>query len=407
MEFKLIDVLNKTDKFISFISDYKNVVYRFYCIKEDKSYIGITNNLIYRLYSEDIGHLTKMNDCDSIHGSRLQNAIAKFGVDNFNFSIEYYSDSYEEIDCLESEYIRKYNSCFNGYNCSTSGKMCDGDIRVNNGIRCVFIKPHELDEAKLNGFNRIGSLSSSRITVTNGKYLVIIYKDEFNEFEKYGFCRIDHKSTMFNSLNSDYDINDDYGAFINQAIINGMTPERSIEYTNFTISGKVGYTDLLTGKYFLVDPSEEVLYQDTSRYYKGNLNMNLKKDQVFVTKDGINKRIDRSELQDYLDDNWVRGFKKRNTGVKMHLGDIEISVPKDLVETYESYGYSRGVKKTRNVTLLNLETGDSIKLPRSEIEKINELKSDGWVSNMSLHHPPSGKGCKYEYINGKKTRINK
>lgn len=384
--FNLTDVVNKSNEFINYISKFRNVVYKFYCKCEDKSYIGITNNILYRLYSEDIGHLgtIRFNDPNFL-GSRLQNAILKFEINNFEYTIVYSSDLYEEVDKLESFYIKKFNSCYNGYNCSTSGKICNGDIRVNNGSRCIFIKPNEVAEAADYGFNRRGSLSSSRIIVFDGLDFISIYKDEFREYEGKGFVRVDNKMDL------------------NKISISYSTPERELEHMNFTISGKIGYTNLDTGKYTLIDPTEEYKYEENPSFVKGNPSNNLKSGQVFITKDGVNKRIDPSDLEKYILSGWSRGFKKRTKSKRMHLGDIEVCVPIDLVSTYKKKGFMEGAKKCRNTSLINPLTKEVRKVPRNS-QEFSKLKSEGWKSTRKS--PPSGKGSKYIYRNGKKTRVN-
>ena len=384
--FNLTDVANKSNEFISYISEFRNVVYRFYCKYEDKSYIGITNNILYRLYSEDLGHLGSMKFNDSnFLGSRLQNAILRSGIDNFEYSIVYSSNSYEEVDELESFYIREFNSCYDGYNCSTSGKICNGDIRVNNGSRCIFIKPSEVSEAAAHGFNRRGSLSSSRIIIFDGSDFIRIYKDEFREYEGKGFVRVDNKMDL------------------NKISISYSTPERELEHMNFTISGKIGYTNSDTGKYILIDPTEEYKYEENSSFVKGNPFNNLKSGQIFITKDGVNKRIDPSNLEEYISSGWSRGFKKRTKSKRMHLGDIEVCVPIDLVATYKEKGFIEGGKRCRLTSIINPLTKEVRKVPKNS-QELSKLKSEGWKTTRKS--PPSGKGSKYIYKNGKKTRVN-
>ena len=87
----------------------------------------------------------------------------------------------------------------------------------------------------------------------------------------------------------------------------------------------------------------------------------------------------------------------------MHLGDIEVCVPIYLVSTYKKKGFMEGAKKCRNTSLINPLTKEVRKVPRNS-QEFSKLKSEGWKSTRKS--PPSGKGSKYIYRNGKKSRIN-
>lgn len=122
VKFNLTEVVDKSARFLNYISEFRNVVYSFHCIETNQYYIGITNNIFYRLYSEDIGHLNFMYFAESSPGSRLQMAISRYGVDKFEYSIIFSNNKYKVVSDKEAEYIKEFNSCYNGFNCSTSGK---------------------------------------------------------------------------------------------------------------------------------------------------------------------------------------------------------------------------------------------------------------------------------------------
>lgn len=59
------------------------------------------------------------------HQPKLQRAIKKYGWTNIKREILEYRDTKKEIGLLEKEYIVKYDSFHNGYNCTTGGEYCE------------------------------------------------------------------------------------------------------------------------------------------------------------------------------------------------------------------------------------------------------------------------------------------
>lgn len=120
----------------------------------NKHYVGDTTiNLHYRLFFDKHwkGHFIRyresiLNPSDS-HG-HLYNSMRKYGLENFSIEILYQGD-YDEH--LEGYYIGLYDSFYNGYNGSLSGKSFNkesnvsGKLRISNGEIEKWIKPGELD----------------------------------------------------------------------------------------------------------------------------------------------------------------------------------------------------------------------------------------------------------------------
>ena len=120
-------------------------IYMIRNLVNDKKYIGQTINPKARK-NRHFGDL-KAGVHDNPH---LQKAFLKYGINNFNFEvidkIEFSKQS--ELDQLEINYIKKYNSYLEGYNCNPGGqgekanwsKFTDEDI-LN---MCAVIKylPH-------------------------------------------------------------------------------------------------------------------------------------------------------------------------------------------------------------------------------------------------------------------------
>lgn len=94
-------------------------IYKIENLKNNKKYIGLTNNIIRR----KIRHFTDLRR-NKHNNSFLQKEFNIYGEDNFSFSIEYQGDiSYEEISKKEKEYIALYDSYKNGYNQNEGGNF--------------------------------------------------------------------------------------------------------------------------------------------------------------------------------------------------------------------------------------------------------------------------------------------
>lgn len=78
-----------------------------------KTYIGQTKKSFNKRWAQH---------CDNRRKSAMNNAIQKYGKDNFDHLILFESNSLEEINRAEQEYISKYSSRYpNGYNIHPGG----------------------------------------------------------------------------------------------------------------------------------------------------------------------------------------------------------------------------------------------------------------------------------------------
>lgn len=84
-----------------------------------KKYIGLTNNIKRRRAR----HFTDLR-CNRHDNSFLQKEFNIYGAENFLFDIEYEGNvTCEEIAEKEKEYIKKYDSYYNGYNQNEGGNF--------------------------------------------------------------------------------------------------------------------------------------------------------------------------------------------------------------------------------------------------------------------------------------------
>ena len=92
-------------------------VYKITNLINQKIYIGITNNVEKRWGNE------KSYPKDPKHRQVIQEAIHKYGKDNFEFKVLHRNLSIEEAIVLEEQYIKEFNSLVpNGYNVDPGGK---------------------------------------------------------------------------------------------------------------------------------------------------------------------------------------------------------------------------------------------------------------------------------------------
>ena len=94
-------------------------IYKIENLINHKKYIGLTNNITRR----KLRHFTDLR-CNRHDNSFLQKEFNIYGENNFSFSIEFQGDiNYKEISIKEKEYIKMYDSYYNGYNQNEGGNF--------------------------------------------------------------------------------------------------------------------------------------------------------------------------------------------------------------------------------------------------------------------------------------------
>jgi len=92
----------------------KMIIYKVTNKINGKFYIGQTMRNLKKRIAD---HIRKNND-----GSYFHNALKKYGIDNFEWSIIEECDSKEELDEMEFHYIKQYDTYNNGYNLTLGGE---------------------------------------------------------------------------------------------------------------------------------------------------------------------------------------------------------------------------------------------------------------------------------------------
>lgn len=111
---------------------YVGYVYRFYCLTTGKNYVGITTQDINKRWNQ---HRNESFGDSGLKDTYFHRALRKYGWDNFEKSVllKLEADSKEQLveslSQLETFYIQKYNSYYDGYNSTYGG---DGVISETN-----------------------------------------------------------------------------------------------------------------------------------------------------------------------------------------------------------------------------------------------------------------------------------
>lgn len=94
----------------------KCYIYSIVNIATGKRYIGQTTNMSRRKSK----HLLKLRNNEHVN-EKLQNAFNKYGEDKFIFEVQEYDLTKDELNDLEKDKIKEYDSFYNGYNLTLGG----------------------------------------------------------------------------------------------------------------------------------------------------------------------------------------------------------------------------------------------------------------------------------------------
>lgn len=118
------------------LSEYKmNNIYKITNTVNNKVYIGVTTRTIEERFRE---HKSRIEERNNLH---LYQAMKKYGSQNFNIELIDTAETTEEMFNKEKEYIKKYDSYYNGYNLTLGGE----------GVKKLELDEQYLAEQYLNG----------------------------------------------------------------------------------------------------------------------------------------------------------------------------------------------------------------------------------------------------------------
>lgn len=158
--------------------DDKMYVYQITNLINNKQYIGITNNIKKRWSNE------KSYPSNPVRRQVIQEAIHKYGKDNFDFAILYQNLSIEQAVELEAKLIKEKNTLVpNGYNVDKGGQY-HAQVKPKYGAD--------------NGNAKLSEDEAQYILDNRDKPLYVLY-DEFSEYISYdAFRKVYHHQTYQN-----------------------------------------------------------------------------------------------------------------------------------------------------------------------------------------------------------------
>lgn len=273
-EYCLKDLLDKPNDYMDFLRIHGFLIYRIRNMDNNKSYIGSTKeDLYFRLFSNVRGHLIQYKDEN--RKSKLYKAMRSEGLSKFYISI-LSTDATE----TEEQYITKFDSYKDGYNCTSDGLSwadTEGDspllgkIKVYKDNTLIHILPNELDQYLLDGWKKgdcfVGKGSRNTVFVTKGD-------------------------------------------------ITKRIPKSDLEY--YLDQGWVNHRTLWDNKKLYYHRGEEVkiIYPDEVPHYESLGFVRGRPHRNYITDGKSSKIVSDNDLQSYLDKGWYIGKHYSSTGGK-------------------------------------------------------------------------------------------
>lgn len=303
-------------------------LYSLFDTLNNKYYVGTAKNLYTRFYLLPFSYVECIKKRES--NDYVVNKILEIGPENFQLLLEVNSDDYEYILSLEPEFIKKYDSFYNGYNLTKNGLGgTSGMIVVNNGVitkaihpnriqefydlgflegslisyikrgsisiindlnECKFIDPCELNKYKLLGWRK-GSLMKGRVSIHKGDHYIRVTPDRLPEYELQGYVR-------------------------------GQAP-RHWKEENY---GRKFYSNPVTGEMILIKDSEVEKYAQEGFTMKGKITL---KGHTSSAKGTVHmydpttfkgKRVKKEDIKDYLEKGYLigNGSNQKLKSLKLH-----------------------------------------------------------------------------------------
>jgi group I intron endonuclease len=137
------------------------IIYKIENLINHKIYIGQTTiNLKYRWFQ----HKRAANLGFDF---KLYKAMRKYGINNFKIDLLQQVENIDDLNILEQEMIKKYNSIENGYNCTTGGKNYHRSKEFNMKMSIIKKGQFHTNEMK----QKLSEKMSSKNHPNYGKHL--------------------------------------------------------------------------------------------------------------------------------------------------------------------------------------------------------------------------------------------
>lgn len=346
-----------------------SVVYRYYHLHTGKSYIGVTKDLYHRLFNKKYGyiHIIRTNR----YVSSKIHKILKSDYDNMSLEIIYESDNVNDCYNLESKFISLYDSYNNGYNSTPDGTGIFGNkfvpssftkykgvgIWINNGLRNKLIFIDELDEYLSKGWVK-GMIIHKKINGNAGKVFmkkdsetIRVDKSEIEFYKELGYelGRIFTRKDVSNKTKGKIYVNKNKKNYvINKSDLSSYLGMGFIEGKYIPKNRFVCVNNGIKNFRIPIDELNKFLSEDSDNS-KGWINSSLKgKIWIKNTSLNIEKLIDKSELNIYLNKGYIKGkFHKTNTKgrVRINNGITNTTVEYDKLNEMLNSGWVLGMIK--------------------------------------------------------------
>lgn len=373
-------------------------------------YLYKITNLINNKYYYGIHSTENLDDGYMGSGTYLNNAIKKYGIENFKKEILEFRDTREEISELESEIVVmdlvKNPDCYNIRLGGDDGKTFGtATMRDEDGnTRRVAIDSDEYKNMK--------GLCAGKVCVfdiENEEYVSIPVEEFYKNKDKYKtllsgrvlayditqnkYVNISHDEYM---SNKDRYIHNASGKVL--VVIDGENTHISQEEFE-----KGNYSTPWTGKKHSEETKQKISeLHKINKYQVGEKNSQY--NTCYVRKDGKNKRIKKDKVEEYLQNGYTLGGKFENVATpaldKLNVEEFKKDIYNNLtlIDITKKYGVSKKTVRTF-ISIHNLNScwiskdGECKKIFVSELEqyikegwKKGKLISEETKRKMSIAH---------------------
>lgn len=151
-----------------------------------------------------------------------------------------------------------------------------------------------------------------------------------------------------------------------------MVDKNDNEYQNF-FTGRVCINKLGVMKY--INRCELDYYLEKG-WSKGTIYPSPGKGKVWVCNSECRRQVDPTDLQEYLDHGWRRGFTNGEKKIWIHRDDSRIQIPQSDLQWYEREGWVKGFGKStvRGKVLINKDNTKKY----VNHEDLQQYVNEGW-----------------------------
>lgn len=252
-----------------------------------KCYIGKSLNIEHRLREH------KRNSHSNEH---LQNAMKKYGIDNFTFEVleECTKEEYDERERYWISYYKSRNKEY-GYNIMPGGESNPGWNHTKETRQKMSMNHNKSGH---HNYNR------GKIWINNGNQDKLVYPNELNNYLSNGW---------------DLGATDEFRNTMRKTVSRDKNPFYGKHHSDKT---KQMYSEMFSGEkhpqygmIWITNGSEEVKINPNDidkykGYHKGRLPSSSKM-RIWVNNGVQNKRIFESELDEFISNGWNKGQHKR------------------------------------------------------------------------------------------------